>query len=130
MGHTHRGTGADTRGAFAHGRLRGVLAQWRRACEWRRLVRRHRSIVEYPHRGGESNPREERGVDSIAFSPDGFKLASASGSSVRLWDAGTGEHLRTLVHSVGRFAFSPDGKTLAIGSAGAIEIWESIPARS
>ena len=63
------------------------------------------------------------GVDSVAFSPDGAKLATANQGSIRIWDVRTGERLRTLVHWVGRFAFAPDGKTLAISRAGAIEIW-------
>ena len=65
------------------------------------------------------------GVHSVAFSPDGVKLATANHISIRFWNARTGEHLRTLVHWVGRFAFSPDGKTLAVGRAGAIEIWDA-----
>ena len=65
------------------------------------------------------------GVHSVAFSPDGVKLATANHISIRFWNARTGEHLRTLVHWVGRFAFSPDGKTLAVDGAGAIEIWDA-----
>ena len=65
------------------------------------------------------------GVDSIAFSPYGVKLATASSGSVRLWDTRTWEQLRTLVHTVGNFAFSPDGKTLAVDGAQAIEIWDA-----
>ena len=65
------------------------------------------------------------GVDSIAFSPYGVKLATASSGSVRLWDTRTWEQLRTLVHTVGNFAFSPDGKTLAVDGAEAIEIWDA-----
>src|SRR5271154_6590575 len=55
-------------------------------------------------------------VTSVAFSPDGTRLASAScDNTVKLWDAAVGQELLTLkghtdyVYSV---AFSPDGKRL------------------
>jgi WD40 repeat protein len=74
-------------------------------------------------------------VRSVAFSPDGGTLASGGGwqdNTIRLWDANTGEHKRTLeghaggVHSL---AYSPDGGTLASGSEdGTILLWEVTPA--
>jgi WD40 repeat protein len=61
---------------------------------------------------------------SVAFSPDGGWLASAS-SNVKLWDAATGDCIMTFnTHGgeVRSVAFSPDGRWLASAS-GDYEAW-------
>ena len=80
-------------------------------------------------------------VSSVAFSPDGNLIVSgdwydwdgylSSGTwsgEIRVWDAHTGEHLKTLkghTGGVSSVAFSPDGKTLANGRTdGTILLWD------
>jgi WD40 repeat protein len=66
----------------------------------------------------------------LAFAPDGKTLASANyDSTVRLFEAATGQQLRVLrghAHSVADVAFSPDGKTLASASADqTVRLWDA-----
>jgi WD40 repeat protein len=57
-------------------------------------------------------------VLSVVFSPDGRTLASGSGEEIKLWDASSGQLLRTLQGKTYfmSIAYSPDGHTLARGT--------------
>ena len=80
-------------------------------------------------------------VSSVVFSPDGNLIVSgdwydwdgylSSGTwsgEIRVWDAETGEHLKTLTGHTGGVSsvvFRPDGKTLASGRTdGTILLWD------
>jgi WD40 repeat protein len=84
----------------------------------------------------DNEPRTLKGhigwVLSVAFSPDGSRLASGSSDrTIKVWDTASGQELRTLKgHSsqVQSVAFSPDGSRLASGSDDqTIHVWDARP---
>ena len=68
------------------------------------------------------------GVLSVAWSPDGTRLASACGDGeIRIWDAATRQQIHTLTagkdYGNHQLAWSPDGKRLASADQ-AVWIWD------
>lgn len=72
---------------------------------------------EPPNKKQVTFSRHDGVIPSIAFSPDGKRLASAGNNNVKITDVETGKELLKLKNSRGMnyfsVAFSPDGRTLA-----------------
>jgi tetratricopeptide (TPR) repeat protein len=78
--------------------------------------------IGHPHAGW---------VTSVAFSPDGQRLASASSDkTAKIWDSATGKELFAVKSHAGTVfavAFSPDGQRLASANQdGSIHLWETM----
>jgi WD40 repeat protein len=67
------------------------------------------------------------GVSALAFSPDGTRLVSGGGTTLRLFDVSTGKQFRTFGEGkrINSVAFSADGKTLAVArSEEPVTLWD------
>ncbi len=78
------------------------------------------SNVELVYRDPAGTDSLGRGVDHVAFAPDGSWVASLSNEGVRMWDPRTGETLRTILPTLEPgtepqgLAVDPSGQRLAV----------------
>lgn len=67
-------------------------------------------------------------ISTIAYAPDGKRMAVASSNKIWLWSPATGKILRTLEGhegTVSTMSYSPDGKSLIAGSYdGTVRFWD------
>jgi WD40 repeat protein len=63
-------------------------------------------------------------IMSLAFSPDGRRLASSTGGDTKVWDVASGQELRTIKGT--GMAFSPDGRRLASATReDTVMVWDA-----
>jgi WD40 repeat protein/serine/threonine protein kinase len=114
---------------FGLARIDQLLDHWQqtkpdlRGWEWYYLYGLcHRDLMTIPLKQ----------VASVAWSPDGARLAAAGGTwSPKVWDAATGKEVVALAGSNSRsanhcVAWSPDGKLLASADLFAVTIWDAV----
>ena len=90
-------------------------------------LRKGQIVLTLPER---TDRGSDPGLADVTFSPDGERLATVAGRTVRVWKAATGQEvlvLPSVEDLVMRMAYSPDGKRLAAASRdGSVKVWDAV----
>ena len=131
-GHVHLEVYALMQDKIAIGNNNGKIALWdTNTGKKLSTIRGRTEMIQLP-----DHVKEDNSVLTLAFSPDGTRLASGDRDSVNLWDTTSDDAPITLQkhtsypdHYV--LAFSPDGKMLAGGSEDStVQLWDTTTSES
>ncbi|MDR1930368.1 MAG: WD40 repeat domain-containing protein, partial [Treponema sp.] len=131
----HKGVNDDDRhhgdhdkGVFYHRRRLGQAHLGFRVGHGGRVyLAGHENIPQKDRQGVNVLAVQSDSIDSIAFSPDGQRIAAATGKTIKLWNVETGQTIRTMTgHNFGvhMAAFSPDGTRIISVSYRAIKVFD------
>src|SRR5262249_32267996 len=125
-----RSEAQEDQGRLGRGqKLANARAETEARAKQRLLVETRRAEAAQAPAGAQNQPGHTDWVTSVAFSPEGQRLASASNDqTIKIWDAANGQPILSLRGHTDRtssVAFGGAGRHLVSGSADqTVKVWE------